>query len=191
MRGIPCRFLLALPCFVLQQLIPARTALFCIAATHSSSHCLVLYCSNSFQLALPCFVLQQLIPARIALFCIAATHSSSHCLVLYCSNSFQLALPCFVLQQLIPARTALFCIAATHSSSHCLVLYCSNSFIHCLFASTAVGCKRKCLFTAVLYFWSYHVEPVQCLRSSTHVRLGLPLPRLPSSLPSIVPSRVS
>ncbi len=50
---------------------------------------------------------------------------------------------------------------------------------------------RESLFSATLFIMSYRFEPVQSLKSSTHVRLGLPLPRLPSSLPSIVLSRVS
>ena len=52
-----------------------------------------------------------------------------------------------------------------------------------------VPCKR--LVSAALFIWSYHLEPVQSPRSSNHVRLGLPLPRLPFSLPSIIVSRVS
>ena len=50
---------------------------------------------------------------------------------------------------------------------------------------------RKFRFSTALFIWSYRLNPVQYLISSTHIRLGLPLPRLPSSLPSIVVSRVS
>ena len=40
-----------------------------------------------------------------------------------------------------------------------------------------VPCKH--LVSAALFICSYRLEPVQSLRSSTHVRLGLPLPLLP------------
>ena len=67
-----------------------------------------------------------------------------------------------------------------------------SSFIHSalrpLLWVANVPCKR--LVSAALFIWSYHFEPVQYLRSSTHVRLGLPLPRLHSCLHSIVLSRV-
>ena len=46
------------------------------------------------------------------------------------------------------------------------------------------------LHSAAIFIWSYRFEPVQSLRSSTQVRLGLPLPCLPSRLPSIVLRRV-
>ena len=44
----------------------------------------------------------------------------------------------------------------------------------------------KFLLSAAIFIWLYRFKPVESLRSSTHVRLGLPLPRLPASLPSIV-----
>ena len=43
-----------------------------------------------------------------------------------------------------------------------------------------VPCKRP--VSAALFICLYRLEPVQSLRSSTHVRLGLPLPLLPFSL---------
>ena len=38
----------------------------------------------------------------------------------------------------------------------------------------------KFLFSTALFIWSYRFEPVQSIRSSNHVRLGLRFPRLPS-----------
>ena len=37
----------------------------------------------------------------------------------------------------------------------------------------------KCLFSATLFIWSCRFVPVQSSKSSSHVRRGLPLPRLP------------
>ena len=49
------------------------------------------------------------------------------------------------------------------------------------------------IFSAALFIWSYRFVTVQSIRLSTHphVRLGLPLPSLPSSISSIVLSGVS
>ena len=64
-----------------------------------------------------------------------------------------------------------------------------HSLLHPLLWVANVPCKS--LLSAALFIWSYRLEPVQSPRSSTHVRLGLPLPYLPSSFPFIVVSRVS
>ena len=66
-------------------------------------------------------------------------------------------------------------------------------FYSFIVASTAVVTNAPCksLFSTALFIWSYRLESVQSLRSSTHVHLGLPLPRLPCSFPSIVASWVS
>ena len=64
-----------------------------------------------------------------------------------------------------------------------------NSVLRPLLWVANVPCKS--LLSAALFIWSYRFEPVNSLRSSNHVRPGLPLPRLTSSLPSIVLRRVS
>ena len=64
-----------------------------------------------------------------------------------------------------------------------------HSVLHPLLLVANVPCKFR--FSAALFIRSYRLEPVHSIISSTHVRLGFPLPRLPSSLPSIVVSRVS
>ena len=66
-------------------------------------------------------------------------------------------------------------------------------FIHSMLCTLLWVANVPCKFllSAAIFIGSYHFEPVPSLRSSTYVRLGLPLPRLPSSLPSIVASRVS
>ena len=66
-------------------------------------------------------------------------------------------------------------------------------FIHSVLRPLLWVANLPCKFrlSAAIFIWSYRFEPVKSLRSSTYVRLGLPLPRLPSRLPSIVVSRVS
>ena len=51
------------------------------------------------------------------------------------------------------------------------------------------ACKR--FVSAAHFICSYRLELVQSLRSSTHVRIRIPLPLLRFSLPAMVVSRVS
>ena len=59
-----------------------------------------------------------------------------------------------------------------------------SSFIHLLMRPLlwVVNVPCKSLLSAAVFIWSYRFEPAQSLISSTHVRLGLPLPHLPCRL---------
>ena len=81
-------------------------------------------------------------------------------------------------------------VHCSHVSSRALALCtCAIHFRLCPLLRVAV--PSKFLLSAALFIWSYRFVPVQCLQSSTHVRLDLSFPGLPSSLPSTVLSRVS
>ena len=76
---------------------------------------------------------------------------------------------------------------------HNILAFTAHSFVQCCLHCGGLQMSHVSLSfpLSALLIWSYLFEPVQSLRLSTHVRLGLPLPRLPSSRPSIVVSRVS